>query len=275
MDTKKLHRLFYNKYDTSVWLNENLEEAQKDEIKWYYCGAQKDFKKDFVQQTIDEYFNENELYLIITSGNSSLVSTGKIPEEISKFINKKQIGIMNKSLDKIMFFQETVFKKGVIKEYPKSRPKPADVPLKVEFHANMYEHSTQRISDALDAPFEKLEEKLNKDYQGCMEYLWIDVELISHYSALPFRFQKRVNIASGVGGKDYYYNVGNYSILPDFEKLKTLSEELAVEYILTLIYNSTEILIKKKKRLDNFNAEKFRLDFKNACLELGYSIKTE
>ncbi len=273
MDTKKLYCLFYNKYDTSVWLNDQNEEVQEKEIKWYHCGTHKEFNCDFVSKTIEEYFNEDELYLIITSGNSSLVPTDKIAPKISEFIHKKQIGIMNKSLSKIMFFQESVFKKGIIKEYPKSREKPNGVPLQVEFHANMCEHSKERISNALDRPFEKLEEKLSNDYKGCMEYLWIDVELISHYSALPFRFQKRVNIASGFGGKDYYYNVGNYSVLPDFEKLKTLSDELSVEYILTLIYNSMEILVKKKKKLGNFNAEKFRLDFKNVCSELGYSIK--
>ncbi len=298
MDSKKLHKLFYNKFETSVYLNQNNAELTKEEMKdvylellpkeaikditienkiWQHCGTEEQFKKDTVQEAIDEYFDEDELYLIITSGNSSLVKKSEIAKKIGEFLHKKQIGIINESLTKIMWFQtfsgKGVFAKAVVKEYPKSRPKPDGAPLKVSFLANMHEHKTKRISDALDAPFEKLEKKLCKDYQGCMEYLWIEVELISHYSALPFRFQKRVNIASGFGGKDYYYNVGNYSILPDFEKLETLPDELAVEYILTLIYDSLDILVKKKKRLDNFNAEKFKLDFKNACSELGYSIK--
>lgn len=300
MDSKKLYRLFYSKYHTSVLLNENNEELTKSQMKdmfsellpekytepisdtnqakiWQHCGVEQDFKKDFVQQSINEYFVEDELYLIITSGNSSLVKKSIIADEIGKFINKKQIGIMNESCEKIMWFQTFnkigVFAKGVVKEYPKSREKKKGEPLEVNFNANMYESSTKEISHNLSNLFEKLEEKLNKDYGGNMEHLWIDVELIKHYSALPFRFQKRVNIASGVGGKDYYYNVGNYSIKPDFIKLETLDDKESLEYIFNLLYVSMEILVKKKKKLDNFDAEKFRADFKTVCYELGYTIK--
>ncbi|MBS9773926.1 MAG: hypothetical protein KGV59_02045 [Tenacibaculum sp.] len=266
MDAKKLHRLFYDKLNTSVWLNENDEECKESEIKYHYCGLQEEFKKDFVQQTIEEYFSEDELYLIITSGNSSLVSTATISSEIGKFLHKKEIGVMNKSLTKVMFFNVIgVFEKGIIKEYPKSRSKLNGIPLNVGFHANKVEKSTRRISGIVREPFKKLENELSNDYGCCMEYLWIGLELVSSHSAFPFRFQKRVNIDSGIGGKDYYYNVGHYSIMPDFEKLKTLSDESVLEYVLTLIFNSTEILVKKKKRLGNFNAEQFRLDFKKIC----------
>ncbi len=273
MDTKKLYRLFYDKFDTSVCLNKKGEECSKEsDVEFYYCGIEQDFKKDFVQQTIEEYFdNEDELYLIITSGNSSLVPIKTISEKIGKFLGKKEIGVMDKSLTKIMFFNNIgVFKKAIIKEYPKSRPKPENIPLEVSLHANMCEQSTQRISKILREPFEELEKKLSNDYQGCMEHLWIDIELVSTHSPHSFRFQKRVNIPSVWGGKNYYYNVGHYSIAPDFEKLKTLPDESALEYILNLMYDSMEILVKKKKRLGDFNAEKFRLDFKNICAELGY-----
>ncbi len=277
MDAKKLYRLFYNKFHTSVYLNEKNKECKEDELKLYSCGLNKGFKKDFVQQNIEEYFNnENELYLIITSGNSSLIKITNISEEIGKYIHKKQIGVINKSLDKIMFFQvyegKGVFKKAIVKEYPKSREKSKGTPLKISLHANMYEKSTKHISEILTKPFEQLEKKLNTDYGGNIEHLWIDIELLKDRGEYPFRFQKRVNIPSFSGRKEYYYNVGSYSIMPDFEKFKTLSDKSILEYILTLLYNSMEILVSKKKKLKNFNAEQFRSDFVKVCAELGCLI---
>lgn len=282
MESKKLHRLFFSKYDTSVWLNEHNEESGKDGFKWYYCGTKEAFKQNFVQQAIKDHFVEDELYLIITSGNSKYVSTAIISEEIGKFLHKKQIGVMNKSLDKIMYFQiyngEGVFKKGFIKEYPKSRKKIKGTSIETSFRANMYELSTQRIVNVVQEPFDKLSKKLSNDYGGNIEHLWIDLELVESHlekgKAWPFRFQKRVTLSGfGIPRKEYNYNVGHYSVVPDFEKLKTLPEESICDYVLKLIYESIQILVDKKKKLENFRVEQFRVDFIKACNELGYLIE--
>lgn len=282
MEPKKLHRLFFSKYDTSVWLNEKNEECKKDEFKWNFCGLNQDFKKDFVQQTIEEYFAEDELYLIITSGNSNYVKASTISSEIHKFLQKKQIGVMNKSLTKIMYFQvyngKGVFKKGIIKEYPKSREKTKGTILEVSFRSNMYDKNTERVAKEIQEPFEKLSEKLSNDYDGNIEHLWIDLELIESHIGYgkghSFRFQKRVTLSGfGIGGKDYCYNVGHYSVVPDFEKLKTLPKESICDYVLRLMYESTQVLVDKQKKLDDFRTEQFRVDFIKVCKELGYLIE--
>ena len=284
MEPKKLHRLFFSKYDTSVWLNEKNEESEKDGFKWHYCGIKEAFKQNFVQQAIEDHFAEDELYLIITSGNSKYVSTAIISEEIGKFLHKKQIGVMNKSLDKIMYFQiyngKGVFKKGFIKEYPKSREKIKGTILEVSFHANMYDKNTERVAKTMQEPFERLSKKLSNDYKGNIEHLWIDLELFENHigegKGLSFRFQKRVTLSGfGIGGKEYHYNVGHYSVVPDFKKLKTLPEKSICDYVLKLMYDSTQVLVAKKKKLDDFNVEQFRADFIKVSKESGYLIGDE
>lgn len=278
MDSKKLHRKFYSKYDLAKWLNEKDKLDDESTSKYLYCGTKEEFKKEFVHQQIERHFSDDEIYLIITSGNSSLVAKSKITDGIENFIGKKEIGIIDKSFTKLMFFDSYgTFKKGIVIEYPKSRTKEKGTSLETSFHANMYESSTQRIANAVQEPFDKLSEKLSNDYGGNIEHLWIDLELVESHlekgKALPFRFQKRVTLSGfGIPGKTYNYNVGHYSVAPDFEKLKVLPEKSICDYVLKLIYESTQILVDKKKKLDNFRAEQFRVDFIKVCNELGYLI---
>lgn len=274
MDAKQLFRLYQNKYHLTNWLNENGELAQKEgDVKWSYCGVSKDFKSEIVSQAINNTFTEDELYLCISSNKSSLVLKSIVVDEIGNILHKKEVGIMNKSCTTILFFsQYGTFKSGIIREFPDSRPRPAGTPLKVAFHANMIEKSTKKVAEIISNHFGNLEMELNKDYGGSMEHLWIDVELVSSHDAWPFRFQKRVNNPTSYT-EFYSYNVGHYSIKPDFEKLRELSSDEAIcSYVFGLLYESTQILIDKQKKLEGFNATAFQLDFLSACEKLGYSL---
>ncbi len=275
MDSKQLHRKFYSKLGCVEWLDEKDELADVSRTHYYYCGIKEDFKKGFVKEVLEKYFIDDEVYIIITPGNSSLVSKSETPDIIEQFIGKKEIGIIDKEFSKVIFFNLFgTFEKGVFIEYPNSRIKEDGTTLDVGLHANIYESSTKRIARAVKDPFDKLEKKLSNDYGGNIEHLWISLELVESHlkdgKGFPFRFQKRVSL-SGPG--DYWYNVGSYSVVPDFEKLKTLPEEKICDYVLGLIYESTQILIDKQKRLEGFDAVKFRSDFIAVCDELGYSIK--
>ncbi|MEN7550066.1 hypothetical protein AAG747_19240 [Rapidithrix thailandica] len=277
MDSKQLHRKFYNKFDLAKWFNEKNELVDENEVEYQYCGTKEDFRKEFVYQEIEKYYSDDKIYLIITSGNSSLVSKSEIVDRIEKFIGKKEIGVMDKSFTKLVFFNSYgTYKKGVVIDYPKSRTRKDRIPLKVAFHANMYDASTQRVAKAVQEPLEQLGKKLSNDYAGNMEHLWIDLELVESYlvnrKPYLFRFQKKVNIASSVGGKDYYYNVGHFSVAPDFDKLKVFPDDLVCDYILTLMYQSTQVLIDNQKKLDNFDTIKFRSDFVKSCNEMGYLL---
>lgn len=272
MDAKQLFRFYQNKYYLTNWLNEDGGLAQSEsEVKWSYCGIGDDFKSEIVSQIINNTFTDDEVYLCISSNKSSLVLKSVAVQEIGNILHKKGIGIMDKSFTKIIHFtQYGVFQSGIVREFPKSRPRPAGKPLKVSFHANIVDESTNKISDVIQNRFDDLEMELYNDYEGSMEYLWIDLELVEGYKSWPFRFQKRVgNPASYT--EFYSYNVGHYSVRPDFEKLRELSSEESIcSYVFRLLYESTQILVDKQKKLEGFNATKFRLDFLLACEKLGY-----
>lgn len=274
MDAKQLFRLYHSKFHSSNWLDEAGELAQNEgKINWIYCGVGDDFKTETVSKTIHDFFTDDEVYLCISSNNSSLVPKSDTVEEIRKVLHKKEIGIMNKAFTKIMHFTSFgVFESGIIREFPASRSRPAGTPLKVGFHANIVDEPNQKVADVVTDYFEKIELELQKDYGGSMEYLWIDLDLWENYKPLPFRFQKRVKIPTSYT-ELYTYNVGNYSVRPDFEKLSRLvSEDEICSYVFELLYQSTQILVDKQKKLGGFNATAFRLDFLSACKKLGYSV---
>jgi hypothetical protein len=271
MDSIKLHRKFHSKYDWAKWLDDNNNLVNINNAKYLYCGTQDDFKKEYLKNDIKKYFLDTELYLITTAGKSTLVSKTGITNEIEKFIGKKEIGIIDKTFKKLIYINKIgTYKKGLVIEYPKSRKREKGTLLSVGIHSNIYESKTKRIADAIKEVTEKLEKKLNNDYGGNMEHLWIDLELVESHlkdkKPFSFRFQKRVEVV------EYEYNVGHYSVAPDFEKLKILSEEEIGNYILGIIFESTQILIDKEKKLDGFDAVKFRADFLKFCNELGYLL---
>lgn len=275
MDSKQIHRKFFSCYDLANWLNEKGELVKSSDAHYQHCGTKEGFKKDFLKANIQDFYSENEVYLIIGSGNSSLKLKSDLVGEIEKFIGKKEIGLMDKELKKLMFISHIgAFKKGEVIDYPKSRKRKDGTTLNVGFHANMVDMSTKRLADILREPFDHLSENMSNDYYGNMEHLWIDLELIESHRSWSFRFQKRVTLSGfGLPGKDFKYNVGHYSVKPDFEKLKSLADESIMEYVLTLIYDSTEILFSKKRTLGDFDTERFRSDFTKACKELGCVIE--
>ena len=276
MDAKELFRHYQSSYYLTNWLNEDGVPARSEgEVHWSYCGVSEDFKGEVVSQAINNAFTDDEVYLCISSGKSSLVSKSTAVKEIGNILHKKEIGIVNQSYTKIMqFTQYGVFKRGIIREFPKSRLRPVGSPLKVSFHANIVDEHTEKVSGAVKNRFDLLETELYHDYGGSMEYLWIDIELVESIlkkrDSWPFRFQKRVDNPASYT-EFYSYNVGHYSVKPDFEKLGgLLSEESICSYIFELLYESTQILVDKQKKLDGFNATAFRTDFLSACEKLGY-----
>jgi len=120
--------------------------------------------------------------------------------------------------------------------------------MKVGIHANMCDSDTQQIAFSLHEPFRALGNALEGEYGGTMEHLWIDLELIEDSCKAdgterhPFRFQKRVAGRSyfGLPPSDDKFNVGHYSVRPDFQLLKVLGARETVSYVLSLIYQSTD-----------------------------------
>lgn len=152
--------------------------------------------------------------------------------------------------------------------------------METRFHANMCDTSTRHVASAMRAPFKSLGESLTGDYGGTIEHLWIDLELIESHARPdgsckhPFRFQKRVSGRShfGLPPAPDHFNVAHYSVRPDFAAFASLPGEQLLPYVLSIIYDSTAVLLDKQKKLGGFNAVLFRERFLGACERLGYRI---
>jgi len=152
--------------------------------------------------------------------------------------------------------------------------------MKVGIHANQLDKSMLEIGYKLRPILDELAKQLSGDYGGIIEHLWIDLELsemtIKAFKKppYPFRFQKRVAGRSHFGLPDVpdSYNVGHYSVRPDFSKLRKFSLNQCVKYCVKLIYESTTILIEKQKKLNGFDALRFREQFKIISKNMGYDL---
>lgn len=209
------------------------------------------------------------LYVIITRSKSFLVEQPLLIDTVLPYLAKKSIGIMNQEMDKVLYFNHIgSFQKGIYQEYPKTRERKAGTHLKVHIDVSASEMATTTAREALGDLLANISKEFQKDYGGNMEELWIDLNLVERWPALPFRFQKRVSIPyfSGNSVARYVYNVGHYRFVPDFDVLRYLQtpEEIR-QYILESLYDSTAILEKRAKSLGNFQATEFRQDLLQAC----------
>lgn len=155
--------------------------------------------------------------------------------------------------------------------------------MEILINANICDSSTVKLAEELRREFSKIAEQLTGDYGGDIEHLWIDLEL-SEMSVLafgkppkPFRYQKRVSGAPRMGlpAIPDSFNVGHYSVRPDFEVLKQSTIEQSINYIVGLVYKSTEVLLSKQKKLGGFNASSFRDKFSSVCTGLAFNINDE
>ncbi|MRX11176.1 hypothetical protein GJ697_25455 [Pseudoduganella sp. FT25W] len=152
--------------------------------------------------------------------------------------------------------------------------------LEIGLHASIVDSSTIALSQALRAPFGALEGRLKGEYGGDMEHLWISIDLVECTAKAdgtprhPFRFQKRVSGRSrfGLPAIPDRFNVGNFSVRPDFALLATMSEDQAIPYVLGLIYEGTSVLLAKQKKLGGFDAQLFRARFHAECASVGYPL---
>jgi hypothetical protein len=154
--------------------------------------------------------------------------------------------------------------------------------MKVLLNANMCDQATSKIADTLRRPFKVIGAALGEEYGGTIKNLWIDFELIRSHCEMrpswPFRFQKKVGggICRLTGlTTEVNENVGHYKVRPNFDTLLSLPLDGVVPYALGLIYESTSVLVDKRKKLGGFDASRFREDFLTACREIGHPIDFE
>ncbi|PIE84290.1 MAG: hypothetical protein CSA07_02825 [Bacteroidia bacterium] len=272
-DPKRIYRSFHSRHDlASLEREDGSLTLEPGEVHWTYCGVGADFRHAEVQAAVDAHLPGERAYLCISRGDSALVARSAIAQRIGEVLGKKEVGVMDEAGERLMFFTKVgVYERGVYVEYPKSREREAGSLLQVGLHANMSDGTTGHVLGLVDGAFERLEQELARDYGGSMEHLWIDLELVEHYledgKGYPFRFQKRVS-----AGNPYYYNVGHYSVVPDFGLIRSMEHERVCPYVLGLMYESTEVLVKRARRLGGFDAQAFRRDFREVCRGMGYTL---
>ena len=153
--------------------------------------------------------------------------------------------------------------------------------MEVGIHAIMCDQATSPAAKALQTPFRELSALLQGEYGGVIEHLWIELELIESHAKIdgtqrwPFRFRKRVSGRSppfGLPPIPDQFNVGHYSVRPDFQLIASLTSEQVISYALSLIYDSTTVLMEKQKKLGGFDASLFRNKFLDGCRSIGHEI---
>ncbi|MDQ0013095.1 hypothetical protein J2W23_001474 [Variovorax boronicumulans] len=137
--------------------------------------------------------------------------------------------------------------------------------MKVGIHASLCSPDMSRIAIALSSPFAELSKWLEGEYGGVMEHLWIDLELYKHGARAdgadryPLRMQKRVSGRSrfGLPSLPDKFNVGHYSVRPNFRLIARLPKDEILLYVFSLLYVSTVVLVDNEK-LGGFDAATFR-----------------
>jgi hypothetical protein len=129
--------------------------------------------------------------------------------------------------------------------------------------------------------FATLGRELEGDYGGIIEHLWIDLELLEYLAKADgsprhaFRFQKRVSGRThfGLPEAQSKFNVGHFSVRPDFALLTSSPVEHGVGHVLQKIYSTSAILLGKQRQLGGFDASQFRERFMAQCRQLGYPVE--
>lgn len=155
--------------------------------------------------------------------------------------------------------------------------------MKVAFHANVIDEDTQAVAAALDPVLKNLGHGLGGDYGGSIEHLWVQIEMLANLAREdgrarhPFRFQKRVSGRShfGLPANPDWFNVGHFSVRPDFALLVSPPVEHVIEHVLQRVYCESAVLLEKQKKLGGFDAGLFRQRFLVECASLGYPLIPE
>jgi hypothetical protein len=129
----------------------------------------------------------------------------------------------------------------------------------------------EHLADVLRPHLEELSRRLSREYGGHMQHLWIDLELSPSHEDLrppwPFRFQKRVGVASiarryGLPVPDAPdpTNVGHFSVRPGVAELADVELQDVPAHLIGLIHRESAILEHLSARLGGFDAAAFRQD---------------
>lgn len=146
--------------------------------------------------------------------------------------------------------------------------------MEVLIGATKCDQGTEHLAALVRPYLEDLSAALSGEYGGPMDHLWIELELSPGDADVrppfPFRFQKRVRTPRELRafGEREFFNVGNYSVRPDYFDLARVPLDEVPSYLMSLLYESTECL-HGKRQLKGFDVESFRERFAHALAARG------
>lgn len=146
--------------------------------------------------------------------------------------------------------------------------------MDVLISASKNDQGTEHLADLVRPHLHALTSTLSGEYGGPMNHLWIDLELCpgdaDHRPAFAFRFQKRVVMPREFRalGTPEFFNVGRYSVRPEYFELARVPLDDVRCYLLRLVFDSTQSLA-RKRQLKGFDLGLFRQRFAAALTAQG------
>ena len=146
--------------------------------------------------------------------------------------------------------------------------------MNVQIAAPKFDQGTEHVAKLIRPHLDKLSQVLSGEYGGTMDHLWIDLELCpwedDARDPWPFRFQKRVTPPRDLRelGAKVHFNVGHFSVRPDYFELAHIPMTDVVCHLMRLIYDATRTL-ETRKQIGNFDVHAFRNKFADFIAEGG------
>ena len=150
--------------------------------------------------------------------------------------------------------------------------------MDVLISASRIDQGTEHLAALVRPHLDGLNSTLSGQYGGPMNHLWIELELSPGHAdyrpAFAFRFQKRVVTPKEMRafGTQEFFNVGHYSVRPDYFELARVPLDDVRCYLLRLVFDSTESL-SGKRQLKGFDLGLFRQRFAAALATRGCAQK--
>lgn len=140
--------------------------------------------------------------------------------------------------------------------------------MEVRIAVAAFDQGTEHILWGIVDHLKAASRTLSGDYGPGLDHLWIDLELSPITADVrppwPFRFQRRVHpkpILTGIPVEPSY-NVGHFSVRPDYFELAKVAPEKLPAYVLRLVYDSTAILESRQRTFPKFDTHQFRKNFR-------------
>lgn len=140
--------------------------------------------------------------------------------------------------------------------------------MEVRIAVSAIDQGTEHIYWPIKQHLDTASRVLSGDYGAGLDHLWIDLDLspirTDHRPTWSFRFQRRVHSKPLVKGIpiEPSYNVGHYSVCPDFFALARVPPEQLPSHVLSLIYDSTAVLESRQRSFPEFETHRFRQSFR-------------